>query len=293
MDGWGCVDRWIDGWVDARMDAWMDGCLQRASVRCPKLAASQRPESGQDCSSPPALTEAMISAIVWLDILLSPNTLMLKALIFSVVATCSRRAATSSDSSSFEATILHAEEQGRAQLPWLGGGFGTDNESDQGIPTGHTGFTGRRPFSSEPPGPGDGEPHPAIQLQPRAAESLSLPHPARPSWREARPPTRPERIIHWQRSKCHFTVMHSGCFLIHRTQPRHLSWPGVGGSSQGHQGPLACASPTRLRVCARDPKDPTAAVLGQSKGWIPPWHPSPPPSLSGASSSGVSAPPAP
>lgn len=72
----------------------------------------------------------MISAIVWLDILLSPNTLMLKALIFSVAATCSRRAATSSDSTSFEATILQAVGQGWAQPPWLGGEFGTDKEGD-------------------------------------------------------------------------------------------------------------------------------------------------------------------
>lgn len=54
----------------------------------------------------------MISAIVLLDILLSPNALMLKALIFSVVATCSRRAATSSNSTGFEDAILHAEGQG-------------------------------------------------------------------------------------------------------------------------------------------------------------------------------------
>lgn len=32
--------------------------------------------------------------------------------------------------------------------------------------------------------------------------------------------------------------------------------------------PLACASPTFLWIIARDPKDPTAAVLGQSKGSI-------------------------
>lgn len=234
----------------------------------------------QDRSSPPALTETMISAIVWLDILWSPNTLMLKALIFSAVATCSRRAATSSDSTTFEAAILRAEGQGWAQLPWLGGGFGTDEEGDQGIPAGRTGFTGRRPFSREPPGPRNGEP-PAGQppgsslglLSPCPCFTRGLILPGCPSWREARPPVKPERIIRWQRSKCHFTVTQSSHFLIHRAQPGHLSWPGVGGSGQGHQEPMACASSTPPLVYAGDPKDPTAAVLGQSKGWIPPGTP--------------------
>ena len=110
---------------------------------------------------PLALTETMISATVWLDILESPNVLMLKALIFSVVATCSRRAATSSDSTGFEDAILRAEGQGRAQPPWLGGRFGTDNGGDWGTPTGHTGFAGRCLFPSEPPGPTSSHPAPA------------------------------------------------------------------------------------------------------------------------------------
>lgn len=54
----------------------------------------------------------MKSAMVWLDILLSPNVLMLNALILSAAAPCSRRAAASSGSSSFEAAILRAEGQG-------------------------------------------------------------------------------------------------------------------------------------------------------------------------------------
>lgn len=116
--------------------------------------------------------------------------------------------------------------------------------------------------------PGMVHSHPAIQLLPHA-----VPHPACPSWREARQPTRLERIIHWQRSKCCFMVTQSGRFLIHCAQPGHLPWPGVGGSGWGHQGPWACASPTPPWVCARDPKDPTAAVLRQSKGWIPPGTP--------------------
>lgn len=95
----GCVHRWTHRWTDA---------CRKLVFNCPKLAASQRPESSHNCSFPPALTETMISAIVWLDILLSPNVLMLKALIFSMVTTCSRRAATSSDSTSFEDFILHA-----------------------------------------------------------------------------------------------------------------------------------------------------------------------------------------
>lgn len=60
---------------------------------------------------PPALTETMKSAMVWLDILLSPNALMLNALILSAAAPCSSRAAASSGSSSFKAAILR-EGQG-------------------------------------------------------------------------------------------------------------------------------------------------------------------------------------
>lgn len=89
--------------------------------------------------------------MVWLDILASPNALMLKAPIFSVVATYGRRAVTSSNNTSLEAAIL-CSGAGGAQPSWLGEGFGTDNRDDQGIPTGHTGFTGRRLFSGEPPG---------------------------------------------------------------------------------------------------------------------------------------------
>lgn len=99
----------------------------------------------------PTLTETMMFAMVWLDILVSPNALMLKAPTFSVVATCSSRAVTSSDDASLEAAIL-CRGAGGAQPSCLGEGFGTDNRVDQGISTGHTGFTGRCLFSGEPPG---------------------------------------------------------------------------------------------------------------------------------------------
>lgn len=153
----------MGGWVHRWTHRWTHACRKLVS-NWPKMAASQRPESSQDCSIPPELTETMISAIVWLDILLSPNVLMLKALIFSMVATCSRRAAISSDSTSFEDSILCAQGQGWAQPPWLEGGFGSHDKSGQGIPTGHTGFTGRHRFSREPTGHGYGAPlssHPA------------------------------------------------------------------------------------------------------------------------------------
>lgn len=55
-----------------------------------------------------------------------------------------------------------------------------------------------------------------------------------------------ERIIHWQRSKCHFMVMQHSRFLIHCTQPRHLPWPRAGSSSQGHRGPWLAPLPSLL-----------------------------------------------
>lgn len=73
---------------------------------------------------------------------------------------------------------------------------------------------------------------------------LILPVP--PGGREARPPVRLERIIHWQRSKCHFMVMQHSRFLIHCTQPRHLPWPRAGSSSQGHRGPWLAPLPSLL-----------------------------------------------
>lgn len=86
MEGGVRTDELMGGWMHRWTHGWTDACRKPVSD-CPKLAAPQRTKRGQDCSSPPALTETTISAIVWLDILLSPNALMLKALIFSVVAT--------------------------------------------------------------------------------------------------------------------------------------------------------------------------------------------------------------
>lgn len=50
--------------------------------------------------------------------------------------------------------------------------------------------------------------------------------------------------------------------------PISVFWPGIGGSDQGPQNHLACASLTFPWISTRDPKDATAAVLVQSKGWI-------------------------
>lgn len=130
-------------------------------------------------------------------------------------------------------------------------------------------------------------PCPAIQLLPHVG-----PHPACPFWRRGRLLMRPEQVIHWQRSKCHFTVTQRIHFLIHRTQPGHLSWPRVGGSGWGHKGPLACPSPTPPQVCTEDPKDPIAAVLAQSKEGMDS-HASPALTPPGTSSPGVFCPPVP
>lgn len=99
------------------MDGGVDACMNVCSHRCTSAWLPQAkyiPGTGhsQCCSSPPALTETMKSAIVWLDILVSPNVLMLKALILSVAAARSSSAAVSSSSTSFGAAILHAKEQG-------------------------------------------------------------------------------------------------------------------------------------------------------------------------------------
>lgn len=89
----------------------MDSHLQKANAWLPQANHIPGTEHSQCCSFPPALTETMKSAIVWLDILLSPNVLMLKALILSVAATRSSSSAAAS-SSSTSLAILHAEGQG-------------------------------------------------------------------------------------------------------------------------------------------------------------------------------------
>lgn len=102
--------------MDEHLGGWMDG-----ESRCPTAQAGCIPKS-RACPGlllSPALTETMIFAMVWLDILVSPNALMLKAPTFSVAATCSRRAATSSDNTSLEAAIL-CRGVGGAQLSLAG-----------------------------------------------------------------------------------------------------------------------------------------------------------------------------
>lgn len=99
----------VSGCMDERMHGWMD-----EGSRCPTAQAGCIPKSRAHPGLllSPLLTETMIFAMVWLDILASPNALMLKAPIFSVVATCGRRTATSSNNTSLGAAILCSDAGG-------------------------------------------------------------------------------------------------------------------------------------------------------------------------------------